>query len=73
MAYQFSSQTKANAYVHKYDDVAKTYKLAGVNGAQTNADNFHTAMAGLLHVVGKDNDVSAGMGRTISQDVEVAP
>lgn len=73
MAYQFSSQTKANAYVHKYDDVAATYKIAGVNGSQTNADNFHTAMAGLLHVVGKDNDASAGMGRTISQDVEVIP
>lgn len=73
MAYQFSSQSKANAFVHKYDDVEATYKLAGVNGAQTNADNFHTAMTGLLHVVGKDNDASAGMGRTISQDVEVIP
>lgn len=73
MAYQFSSQTKANAYVHKYEDVNSTYKIAGVNGAQTNADNFHTAMAGLLHVVGKDSDVSAGLGRTISQDVEDVP
>ena len=72
MAYQFSSQQKANAYVHKYGDTT-TYKIAGVNGAQTNADNFHTALAGLLHVVGKDSDVSAGMGRTISQDVEDVP
>lgn len=73
MSYQFSSQKKANAYVHKYSDVATTYKIAGVNGEQTNADNFYTAMAGLLHVVGKDNDASAGMGRTISQDVEDVP
>ena len=73
MAYQFSSQTKASAYVHKYEDATSTYKIAGVNGAQTNADNFHTAMAGLLHVVGKDSDVSTGIGRTISQDVEDIP
>lgn len=72
MAYQFSSQTKANGYVHKYGETT-TYKIAGVNGAQTNADNFHTAMAGLLHVVGKDNDAAAGLGRTISQDVEEIP
>lgn len=72
MAYQFSNQQKASAYVQKYGE-STTYKIAGVNGAQTNADNFHTAMAGLLHVVGKDNDVSAGLGRTISQDVEDVP
>lgn len=72
MAYQFSSQTKANGYVHKYGETT-TYKIAGVNGEQTNANNFHTAMAGLLHVVGKDNDVSTGIGRTISQDVEDVP
>lgn len=73
MSYQFSSQSKANAFVHKYDDVAATYKIAGVNGSQTNADNFHTAMTGLLHVVGKDSDAATGMGRTISQDVEDVP
>lgn len=72
MAYQFSSQQKANAYVHKAGE-ATIYKIAGVNGEQTNATNFRTAMAGLLHVVGKDSDVSAGLGRTISQDVEDVP
>lgn len=72
MSYQFSSQSKASAYVRRQDGNTP-YKIAGVNGAQTNADNFHTAMIGLLHVVGKDNDASAGMGRTISQNVEVAP
>lgn len=68
MAYQFSSQQKANAFVHKNGDTT-TYKIAGVNGEQTNAENFRTAMAGLLHVVGKDSDITAGIGRTISQDV----
>ena len=73
MSYQFSSQEKANAFVRKYDDASTTYKIAGVNGEQTSADNFHTAMAGLLHVVGKDSDAATGMGRTISQDVEDVP
>lgn len=72
MAYQFSSQQKANAFIHKTGDSA-TYKIAGINGEQTNAENFHTAITGLLHVVGKDSDASAGMGRTISQDVEDVP
>lgn len=72
MAYQFSNVKKANAYVSKAG-TADTYKIAGVNGQQTNADNFHTAMAGLLHIVGKDSDVASGLGRTISQDVEDVP
>lgn len=72
MAYQFSNVKKANAYVLK-EGTADTYKIAGVNGQQTNADNFHTAITGLLHVVGKDADAATGMGRTISQDVEDAP
>lgn len=72
MAYQFSNAQKANAYVSKIG-TTETYKIAGVNGEQTNATNFHTAMTGLLHVVGKDSDATAGMGRTISQDVEDAP
>lgn len=72
MAYQFSNQQKASAFIHK-DGEATTYKIAGINGAQTNATNFHTALTGLLHVVGKDSDAAAGMGRTISQDVEDAP
>lgn len=72
MAYQFSNALKANAYVSKAG-TADTYKIAGVNGRQTSADNFHTAITGLLHIVGKDSDAAAGMGRTIGQDVEDAP
>lgn len=72
MDYQFSSQSKASAYVRRQDGNAK-YKIAGVNGEQTNADNFHTAISGLLHVVGKDSDVEAGLWRSVSQEVEVVP
>lgn len=72
MAYQFSNQQKASAQIQKYG-TSDTYKIAGVNGLQTNADNFHTAITGLLHVVGKDTDAATGMGRTISQDVEDVP
>ena len=72
MAYQFASQKKANAFIHKSGD-STTYKIAGINGEQVSAENFHTAITGLLHVVGKDSDASAGMGRTISQDVEDVP
>lgn len=72
MAYQFSNQQKASAQIQKYGTSDK-YKIAGVNGSQTNANNFHTAISGLLHVVGKDSDATTGMGRAISQDVEEAP
>lgn len=69
MAYQFSNQQKAKAYIQ---ETTKKYNLAGINGEQTNANNFHSAVMGLLHVVGKDTDAE-GMGRTISQDVEESP
>lgn len=69
MAYQFSNQQKAKAYIQ---ETARKYNLSGINGEQTNANNFHTAISGLLHVVGKDTDTT-GMGRTISQDVEESP
>ncbi|MBQ3434416.1 MAG: hypothetical protein IJP68_07220 [Selenomonadaceae bacterium] len=72
MAYQFSNQQTANAFVMQ-SGTSDKYKIAGVNGMQTNADNFHTAISGLLHVVGKDSDAATGMGRAISQDVEEAP
>lgn len=72
MAYQFSNVQKSSAYVTKAG-TTDTYKIAGVNGLQTNATNFHTAMSGILHIVGKDSDAVAGMGRTISQDVEESP
>lgn len=67
MAYQFVNQQKANAVITNQDDT--TYKIAGVNGKQTNADNFQTAITGLLNIVGKQTTTS-GTGRTITQDVE---
>lgn len=72
LAYEFTNQQKSSAFVHK-SGTSDVYKIAGVNGFQTNATNFHTAMSGLLHVVGKDMDAAAGMGRTISQDAEEIP
>lgn len=72
MAYQFTSGQKANAYILK-EGTNDSYKIAGVNGQQTDAGQFHTAITGLLHVVGKDADAAAGMGRTINQDVEDVP
>lgn len=67
MAYQFSNQQKANAVITNQDDT--TYKIAGVNGKQTSADNFQTAITGLLNIVGKQS-MTSGTGRTITQDVE---
>lgn len=72
MAYQFSNLQDANATITR-SGTSDTYKIAGINGQQTNATNFHTAITGLLHVVGKDSDVSAGLERTIKQDVEESP
>lgn len=72
MAYQFSNQMKANAFFTK-TGTTDVYKIAGVNGKQTNAENFYTAVTGLLTVVGKQSDVDNGSGRTISQDLEVSP
>lgn len=70
MAYQFSAQKKASALVNKGDGTDNTYKIPGINGQQTSADNLHTAITGLLNVVGKSND---GLGRQITQDVEEVP
>lgn len=71
MAYQFSAQKKASALVNKGDGTANTFKIPGINGQQTSADNLHTAITGLLNVVGKTpND---GLGRQITQDVEEVP
>lgn len=69
MAYQFSAIKKASATVYKYGTDDK-FKLNGVNGQQTNADNFHTAITGLLTVVGLQG---GDMERTITQDVEESP
>lgn len=69
MAYQFSNQQKAKAYIQEQ---ARKYSIAGVNGEQTNANNFQTAIMGLLHVVGKDSDAES-TGREITQEVEDVP
>lgn len=69
MAYQFSNQRKASANVYRVGTDDK-FKLNGINGAQTNADNFHTAITGLLTVVGLE---SGGLERTITQEVEESP
>lgn len=74
MAYQWSNQQKSSAFVNRAGAAdAGSYKIAGINGEQTSADNFVTAMTGLLHVVSKDADAAAGMGRTINQDAEESP
>lgn len=69
MAYQFSNQLKASASVKRVGTEDK-FKLAGVNGMQTNATNFHTAITGLLTVVGLQN---GGLERSITQEVEESP
>lgn len=67
MAYQFSNQQKANAYVNMEDD--SSFKIAGINGQQTNATNFQISILALLDIVGKA-ETYTGTGRTINQDVE---
>lgn len=72
VAYQFGNQQKASATI--YNPVigaeATKLKLAGINGLQTNANNFHTAITGLMTVVGLTSDK---MERAITQEVEEAP
>lgn len=69
MAYQFSNVQKASARIYKPDTTDK-FTLPGVNGVQTNANNFHTALTGLLTVVGL---TAQKMERDITQEVEDAP
>lgn len=69
MAYQFSAIQKASARVYKPNEEG-SYKLAGVNGLQTNAGNFHTAITGLLGVVGLTQQK---LERDITQEVEESP
>lgn len=69
MAYQFSNQRKASANVYRPGTDDK-FKLNGINGQQVNANNFHTAITGLLTVVGLEN---GGLERSITQEVEEAP
>lgn len=72
MAYQFNNEQAATAYIVK-EGTSDKYKIAGVNGEQINAENFKTAMTGLLRVVGKENDADTGLGRSITQEVEESP
>lgn len=67
MAWIFDNQQKAQAVITKLSD-NKTFKIAGVNGKQTNAQNFAWAMAGLLGIVGKYQD-AGNTARIITQDV----
>lgn len=69
MAYRFSAIQKAAARVYR-PDTTDSFKLAGVNGQQTNAGNFHTAITGLLTVVGLTQQK---LERDITQEVEDAP
>ena len=56
--------------MYRPDDATAKFKIAGVNGQQVSADNFHTAITGLLTVVGL---TSGGMERAITQEVEDSP
>lgn len=70
MAYQFSNQKKASATIYRVSDPTAKFKLNGINGQQVSADNFHTAITGLLTVAGLQ---SGGMERAITQEVEESP
>lgn len=69
MAYQFSNALKATARVYKPNEEGK-FTIAGVNGVQTDANNFHTAITGLLATVGL---TARTMERDITQEVEDLP
>lgn len=69
MAYQFTAEQGATAIIHRPNSDEK-FKIQGVNGTQTNATNFHTAITGILGVVGL---TTASLERDITQEVEVAP
>lgn len=69
MAYQFGNLQKASATIYRPNEESK-FKIAGVNGEQTNADNFHTAITGLLTTVGLSQ---RKLERDITQEVEELP
>lgn len=69
MAYQFVNNQKASATVTESGST-DTYKIAGVNGKQTDANKFQTAIHDFLHIVGKANDAQEGLARSITQSVE---
>lgn len=69
MAYQFNATQDASAIIHRPNTEEKL-KLAGINGMQTNANNFHAAISGLMQVVGL---TASDLERNITQEVEEAP
>lgn len=69
MAYQFSNQLKSSATIYRPGTTDK-FKINGINGTQTNATNFHTALTGLLFTVGL---TTPAMERSITQEVEESP
>ncbi len=69
MDYQFTAEQGATAIIHRPNSDEK-FKLQGINGVQTNANNFHTAITGILGVVGL---TTSTLERDITQEVEEAP
>lgn len=70
MAYQFTALSGATAIIYRQGSNDK-FSMKGINGVQTNANNFHTAITGLLTVVGLQN--SSKLERDITQEVEESP
>lgn len=69
MAYQFNATKDASAIIH-HPNTDDKLKLAGINGMQTNANNFQAAISGLMQVVGLQ---MSDLERNITQEVEEAP
>lgn len=69
MAYEFQNKMPATAKIYRPNEES-SFKLAGVNGVQTNANNFHEAITGLLTVVGL---TPRALERDITQEVEESP
>lgn len=69
MAYRFQNNRPASARIYRTTDDSN-FKVAGINGEQTNAANFHTAITGLLNVIGLSQ---RKLERDITQSVEDLP
>ena len=66
MAYVFKNQPTATATITKYGSDT-TVKIAGINGEQSNANNFQTAITDFVGIAG----LTVGEAqRTINQSVE---
>lgn len=73
MAYSFKNQPTATAQIERNVAGANgtTFKLAGINGEQTNANNFRTAIADFIGIGGIG--IASGneaLQRTLNQSVE---